>query len=387
MREPRQPSYRLHKPTAQAVVTIGNRDFYLGRHGSLESKAEYDRLISEWYAGGRMLQHDPAADLLVDELAARYMQHAERYYTKGGKPTSMVRDIRYALRPLAGLYGSTPARDFSPSRLKAVREEFIKGGLCRNEVNRRHKIILRCFRWAVSEEMVPTAVLESLRTVDGLKKGRTAVRETEAVGPVDDADVDAIEGHVSRVVWAMISVQRNTGARPGEVVIMRGCDISPDGRWYVPHSHKNEYHNKSRHIYLGPAARAVLAPWLRPDKPEAFIFSPYDSFRDLRARKGPGGRPLRPDCKMANKGFHPTSYSQAVRDGIKRANVVRAEKGEPPIPYWHPHQLRHAVAGKIHHEYDMDTARIVLGHSSVKTTDRYVKRDDDKIAEVMEKHG
>ena len=28
------PSYRLHKPTGQAVVRLDGRDYYLGRHGS-----------------------------------------------------------------------------------------------------------------------------------------------------------------------------------------------------------------------------------------------------------------------------------------------------------------------------------------------------------------
>ena len=36
----RTPSYRLHKPTGQAVVTLSGRDIYLGKYGSIESKAE-----------------------------------------------------------------------------------------------------------------------------------------------------------------------------------------------------------------------------------------------------------------------------------------------------------------------------------------------------------
>jgi hypothetical protein len=40
------PSYRHHKPSGQAVVTLDGRDFHLGRPGSPESRAEYDRLIA-----------------------------------------------------------------------------------------------------------------------------------------------------------------------------------------------------------------------------------------------------------------------------------------------------------------------------------------------------
>jgi hypothetical protein len=32
-RQPRIPSYRLHKPTGQAVVTIDGKDHYLALHG------------------------------------------------------------------------------------------------------------------------------------------------------------------------------------------------------------------------------------------------------------------------------------------------------------------------------------------------------------------
>ena len=51
----RIPRYRLHKPSGQAVVTLGYRDFYLGRFGSKASREEYDRRIAEWLANGRRL--------------------------------------------------------------------------------------------------------------------------------------------------------------------------------------------------------------------------------------------------------------------------------------------------------------------------------------------
>ena len=43
------PTYRLHKQSGQAIVTITvdgvRRDITLGRHGSEESKAEYERIL------------------------------------------------------------------------------------------------------------------------------------------------------------------------------------------------------------------------------------------------------------------------------------------------------------------------------------------------------
>ena len=37
---PRVPSYRRHRPTGQAVVTLNGRDIYLGKWGGKESRAE-----------------------------------------------------------------------------------------------------------------------------------------------------------------------------------------------------------------------------------------------------------------------------------------------------------------------------------------------------------
>ena len=42
------PSYRHHKPSGQAVVTLSGQDHYLGRWDSESSKTEYKRRLSEW---------------------------------------------------------------------------------------------------------------------------------------------------------------------------------------------------------------------------------------------------------------------------------------------------------------------------------------------------
>ena len=47
------PSYRLHKQSGRAIVTLNGRDCLLGKFGTPESQAEYNRLIAEWIAGGR----------------------------------------------------------------------------------------------------------------------------------------------------------------------------------------------------------------------------------------------------------------------------------------------------------------------------------------------
>src|SRR5262245_16545914 len=127
----RTPSYRLHRASGQAVVTLSGRDHYLGKFGSTASKAEYERLTSEWLRNGRHL--DPGRDLSVAELVRDYMTiKVDVYYRKDGEPTSEVKCIRDALKPLLRLYGHTRAAEFRPSSLETVRNAFIEAGNCRN---------------------------------------------------------------------------------------------------------------------------------------------------------------------------------------------------------------------------------------------------------------
>ena len=97
---------------------------------------------------------------------------ATRHHVMNGKPPSEPVNIRLALRPLRQLYGDTLARDFGPVALHAVRQTMIDSGLCRSEVIKRVRHVVRAFKWAVSAEIVPPSVHHGLRTVSGLRRGR-----------------------------------------------------------------------------------------------------------------------------------------------------------------------------------------------------------------------
>jgi hypothetical protein len=170
----RLPSYRHHKPIGLAVVSIGGRDVYLGEHESPESRAEYDRIIAEWLATGRrpmVADSASGADLSVSEMLLAYLDHADSYYVKNGKPTTEPVNIRLALRPLRQLYGHTSARDFGPLQGAILRRAFIDSGLCRSEINKRVWHVLRAFKWAVGEEMVPPSIHHGLKAIPGLRRG------------------------------------------------------------------------------------------------------------------------------------------------------------------------------------------------------------------------
>src|SRR5947209_8625110 len=128
------PSYRLHKQSGQAVVTLtdglgGRRDVLLGKYGTAESRQQYARVLAEWEANGRRLQ--PAAEQVqgvsVNELLLAFWQHAERHDRReDGTPTNELSEFRASLKPLKELYGAQPAADFGPLKLKAVRQKMIE---------------------------------------------------------------------------------------------------------------------------------------------------------------------------------------------------------------------------------------------------------------------
>ncbi len=200
----RQPKYRLHQGSGQALVQIDGRRIYLGKHNSVESHEKYHRLIAEWLADqaqGRTCGESAAHDVevhspSVSEVMAKYWLFAQVYYSRDGEPTKEQSCMKYALRPLRKLYGTTPAKEFGPLSLKALREHFIEQNLSRGVINDRVNRIRRFFKWAVSGELVPAEVHESLRAISGLKRGRTAARERPPVAPVSDAAVEATLGYL-----------------------------------------------------------------------------------------------------------------------------------------------------------------------------------------------
>ena len=228
------PKYRHYRPKGLAVVRLSGRDIYLGKYDSPESWEKYHRLIAEWLSSGRTAPRLPIcddssetvlSDISINELLLAYWQHVTAYYRNGDRPSKEVSCLKYALRPLKSLYGTTLAKEFGPKSLKALRQHMIEQDICRNQINARVCRIRRAFRWAVSEELIPASVYESLKTVAGLQRGRSEARESDPVKPVPVGDVQAVLPFVSPQVGAMIQLQLVTGMRAGEVVIMRPADI------------------------------------------------------------------------------------------------------------------------------------------------------------------
>jgi integrase len=227
----RNPKYPRHRASGQAVVTLNGQDVYLGPHGTAASKREHDRVVGEWLSRGRQLSA-PAESLRVADVVAAYWEFASAYYSTTARQPRLC-SIKRALALVRRTYADTPAINFGPLALQNVRAAMIKEGWSRNYVNEQIGRVKRCFKWAVSRELMPAAVVHGLSTVDGLERGETTARETDPVKPVPDEWVDATVPHVSRQVAGLIRLQQATGMRPGEAVIIRGCDLDTTGKVWV----------------------------------------------------------------------------------------------------------------------------------------------------------
>jgi integrase len=437
----RDPSYRLHRQSGQGIVTLTDavtgqrRDFMLGQYGTRASRAEYSRLVAEWHANDRRLvtNTDPIADLTILELLAAFWPWAEKHYRRpDGTNTNELNDYRLSLRPVAHLYGTLTAADFSPLKLKAVRQLMIDGyehpkygaqeALARTVINRRVGRIVRLFKWAVGEELVSAPVHQALKAVTGLQQGRCDARETDPVKPVPDARVEAVLPFLLPPVRAMVQVQRLTGMRPGEVCLMRGIDIDTSGAvWlYKPPYHKLAYRGKPRVIAVGPRAQALIKPFLQLDT-QAYLFSPRAAVAHreqvLRANRRSKVQPSQVCRKVggprrcAGERYTSGSYLVAVYRACDRAFL-------PPAPLakradetseqwkrrlsaeqqaelqrwvkdhrWHVNQLRHSHATDVRRQFGLEAAQVSLGHSQAAITELYAERDVGLAVQVAGKIG
>jgi len=392
-RRRRIPSYRLHKARNCAVVTIDGKDHYLGPYNSPASWEKYYRLLAEWSANGHSLR--PAAsitdtpDLTINELIADYWRFAQEWYVKNGEPTDAIYGIRVALRLLRQLYGTTLVKDFGPLKLDALVGHMVEKGWSRRYCNDHLGRIKRVFKWGKSKEMVPTGVYQDLLTVPGLRAGRTKAPESEPILPVSDELVAETLPHLTSVVADMIRFQRATGARPGEVCIVRPMDVNriTDVWEYRPASHKTQHRGRERIIYVGPQAQAVLRPYLLRAA-DTYCFSPREAVREHRAKRRANRKTQRRSAqrqrsrrtrakRAAGNRYRTDSYRVAIQRACKRVGLDE----------WSPNQLRHAAGTEARALFGLEAAQVMLGHAKADVTQIYAERDRQLAREVARKIG
>jgi integrase len=449
MSRPRKslPSYLEHKKSGKGRLvwtdTLGIRHEKLlpGLYQSQESLAAKARLELELATSPTQSTADQTS-ITVNEVLLSFLTWAATHYrTPTGEPTTEIGELKWSIRPVRELYGDTPAVQFGPRALAAVRLHMIGLKWCRTLINRRIDRVKRVFKWATSEELVPVTVYQALRTLTGLQKGRTTARESVPVKPVDPAHVAATLPRLNRHVRAMVQLQQHTGMRPAEVCglsfqqIDRTCEL-----WvYRPVRHKTAHRGKSRAIPFGPRARSVLITFLVGENPPpvgfetidledetirlasanayqeagrerdagllrdltrlvvsvagcivdptATVFSParereerHQIARQNRKSKVPPSQQNRRKVnpqRVPAVAYHPRAYTAAIAVAARKAGVT----------HWHPNQLRHTHATRVRKEFGLEAAGAALGHSKISATEVYAERDTQLAASVAAKIG
>ncbi|PHQ34324.1 tyrosine-type recombinase/integrase [Rhodopirellula bahusiensis] len=426
------PKYRKHKASGQAIVNLGGKDHYLGPHGTKTSRVEYDRLVAEWLTNGRRLANrTDETEITVVEVLAAFWKFAQGWYVKNGEPTNEVEAYRLVIRDIKRLYGNAPATEFGPIAFKAVRQVWIDRGQARSTVNKNAGRLKRLFKWAVGEELIPPSVHQALLAVDGLRKGRCQVRESDPIMPVPLEVVEATLPHLPRVTADMIRFQLLTGARPGEVCVMTPASIHRDEDvWeYRVDGHKTEHHGRSRTVFIGPDAQLILARYLLRESDEV-CFSMAEAVEQRRAlkasqrvtppssgnRRGKRSEADRRSMKRSRKlisqtTFNTGSYAHAIKyacaiafpapeplgcqAGETNAARMRRLTGSQSEELkawqkqhrWHPNQLRHTRGTEIRKQFGIEAAQVILGHAAADVTQVYAERDAEKGREVARKIG
>ena len=389
---PRVPKYRKH-PNGQAFVehrsipTKSHR-LYLGKFGSPESKAAYERVVRQILAGS---YSPPVPDVsgplaTISDLLLQYLDYVERRYSRNGKPTRRLFDIRDNLRPLWLLFGDTPAIEFGPRALRSLqqalvdaRQVIVEGDPPQVTLRRRYarshinQLIQRTkgfFRWCCADERLPPEHYHKLLCVEGIQPGQTSAREPERVRAVPRAWVNATLPFLSRTVRAMVEIQLACGMRPNEVCSMRTCDINTSGPvWlYMPERHKTAHHGYTLVKAIPKATQAILRPFLSTNLTE-YIFSPRKAETERLGHCPDRG------TRAVRDHYDTDSYRRAINYGLAKA----ARKGVE-IPHWHPNQLRHLIATEISQKFGQQVAQRWLGHADLETTSIYTEAD---VAELI----
>jgi hypothetical protein len=114
----RIPKYRRHTSTGQAVVTLGGKDHYLGKHGTQEFREKYGKKVAEYAnlpPGSVPTLARPKRPITVLEAADRYLK-----WSSENQSTVEQAHVRGMLRILVGLYEHELAENIGPPEMREI---------------------------------------------------------------------------------------------------------------------------------------------------------------------------------------------------------------------------------------------------------------------------
>ena len=244
--------------------------------------------------------------------------------------------------------------DISVSRLNGgafrriqshVKEHGERAGWSVGYANKLVNFLRKILKWGFSYDLVPAEVYERIRLIPPISVRETKMEETLPVREVADDVVRKTLPFMPPVIADMVKLQRGACMRPSEVRLLKIDEISrTESNWRVyARVHKTSRTGLTRFIVFGEAETEILRRRCEGRSSEEYVFS-------LKAGK----------C-LSN-----SSYGHAVERAVERANREGVS-----IPHWTPYQLRHSAVTATSIATDRETASLLAGHKSLKTTEIY----------------
>jgi hypothetical protein len=125
-------------------------------------------MIAEWLDRGRQPMVRTGVDLTIADVCSRYWAFATKRYARDGKPTPEQFKIKTALKHLLRLYENHYIISFGPMHLKTVHRSMFDPNWARTYINQQVGVIVRMFKWGVTEGLLPAAIHSAIDLVDGL---------------------------------------------------------------------------------------------------------------------------------------------------------------------------------------------------------------------------
>lgn len=278
-------------------------------------------------------------------------------WSEFGLSDNTLNAYRNDLRHLADWAGQhkLSLKDIDAHHLREFVYGRVVGGDKPRTTARQLSSLRRFFRYLVREEILisdPTSELESPKLGKPLPK---SLSEQDVEALLNAPNTDQTNGLRDR---AMLEVLYATGLRVTELVSLRLDQVSME-QGVVKVMGKG---SKERLVPLGEEALDWLAQYIKVSRPELLKQRPCDSLF------------------VTNRGSAMTR--QAFWHNLKRY----AEKAEIKTEV-SPHTLRHAFATHLlNHGADLRAVQMLLGHSSLSTTQIYTQVARERLKQLHAQH-
>jgi len=311
--------------------------------------------------GGKRVVFRAGSEREVMQKIAAYQERAERgptfeevagewwAYKQPRLSPNTVPGYRLAMERAIDRFGDKPAKEITPSMVKAYLDALAHRGYARRTVS-QHLIVLReICAWACENYDAASNPAALVKLPDGLRKGKRTMPT--------QAQIDAIKASVGSKDGLFLYFLMYTGLRLGEALALRWEDIDAAGS--MIHVQRSLYFAGQNQGQLKqPKTEAGTRSVLYMERLKA-VLEPH--------RGAAGAYVFGGDRPMTKRGYY------CLLDRCRKAGIDVT-----------PHQLRHAFATLCFEAgIPEKTAQGMLGHAQLSTTmDIYAELRQKKLFEA-----